>query len=208
MQSSSSETGCRILVIDDTPEIHDDFRKILCGGAQTDPKLEAAEAVMFGQGDTAVPHIRFEVDSAFQGHHGLAKVFHALDAGSPYAMVFLDVRMPPGWDGIELAPRLWLADPNLFVVICTAFADYSWEKIFEKIGASDQMFFLKKPFDRTEVMQLAYNLTRKWVSRRAARLRHKHLEKSLAGRDALSREVSDKIHAEIMRLLPDGKKAD
>lgn len=208
MQCSPSETGYRILVVDDTPEIHDDFKKILCGEHRSDSQMAAAEAVLFGQSDTLAPPVSFEVDSAFQGQHGLARVYHALESGHPYALVFLDVRMPPGCDGIELAPRLWVADPDLQIVICTAFADYSWETLFAKIGASDRMFFLKKPFDRTEVMQLAHNLTQKWKSCQAARFRQKQLEKSLSGRDALAREMSEKIHAEIINLLPGAKTID
>jgi DNA-binding NtrC family response regulator len=73
--------------------------------------------------------------------------------------------MPPGWDGIQVTPKLWVADPYLPVVICTAYSDYSWEEMFARIGTSDRTFILKKPFDREEVLQLAHALTARRRSR-------------------------------------------
>jgi len=206
MQAPQSEASYRILVIDDSPEIHEDFRKILSGKRGSTSRLEAAEAVLFDQPEPAGIVSEFEVDSAFQGEHGLAKVYHALQEDRPYALVFLDVRMPPGWSGIEVAPKLWIADPDLQIVICTGYSDYSWEEMFAKIGTSDRMFALKKPFDRMEVLQLAHNLTRKWEFRQGTRLRQKHLEKTLPTRDLLAQQQSEKLHAEIMNLLENKQK--
>lgn len=205
MENPETEANYRILIIDDSPEIHEDFRKILCGKRNT-TQLEAAEAALFDRAEAINAKTEFEVDSAFQGEHGLAKIYHALQEGRPYAMAFLDVHMPPGWNGLEVAPKLWIADPDLQIVICTAHAEYSWEEIFSKVGTSDRMFALKKPFDRMEVLQLAYNLTRKWEFRQGTRIRQKHLEKSLSTRDIVARQRSEKLHAEIMQLLGDEKK--
>jgi CheY-like chemotaxis protein len=159
MKTPRRITKHRILVIDDNPSIHQDFRNILCEDRSCGSKLEVAESALFGEPVTRKKQPEFEVDSAFQGEQGLAKVFHAIQEGRPYLMAFVDVRMPPGLNGIELAPKLWLADPNLYIVICTAFSDYSWEEVSARIGRSDRMFILKKPFDRMEVLQLAHNLT-------------------------------------------------
>src|SRR5690242_11002337 len=144
----------RILVIDDNPDIHNDFRKILCAERVRGSKLEAMEAELFQETGFLGKQSRFEIDSAYQGQEGLARVHHAMQEDKPYEMAFVDVRMPPGLDGIEVTPMLWAADPGLQIVICTAYSDYSWEEMFAKIGTSDRMFFLKKPFDRIEVLQL------------------------------------------------------
>ena len=152
----------RILVIDDNPEIHHDFRKILCLNRSRASKLEAMEAELFDEETGFLgKQLRFEVDSAFQGTEGLARVHHALQEGRPYEMAFVDVRMPPGLDGIEVTPMLWKADPTLQIIICTAYSDYSWEEMFAKVGTSDRMFFLQKPFDRIEVLQLSHALVEK-----------------------------------------------
>jgi FixJ family two-component response regulator len=121
-------------------------------------------------------------------------------------MTFLDINMPPGWSGIEVAPRLWVADPELQIVICTGNADFSWEDIFVKIGTSDRMFILKKPFDRMEVLQLAHNLTARWRDSQKQQLRQKHLDQTLQTRAVIAERMSERLHTEIMRLLPDSKK--
>jgi CheY-like chemotaxis protein len=169
MKNTDGETSHRILVIDDNPDIHEDFRKILCGD-RSNTALDAAEAALFGTTPGPRQQARFEVDSAYQGEHGLARVNHAVQEGRPYEIAFVDVRMPPGWDGIEVTPKLWIADPDLQIVICTAYSDYTWEEMFAKVGTSDRMYFLQKPFDRAEVLQFAHTLTarRRSTSRREA----------------------------------------
>ena len=202
MNDPLNDSVRRILVIDDDANVHEDFRKILCADRRNSSNLEAVEAVLFNSPKALGPQYEFEVDSAFQGENGLAKVYHALQEGRPYSMAFLDVRMPPGWTGIEVAPKLWVADPDLQIVICTAGADYSWEEMFVKVGTSDRMFMLKKPFDRMEVLQLAHNLTDKWSTRTIRRKRQEHLERDLRARSVVGDKVSDKLYSEIMQLLP------
>ena len=152
----------RILIIDDTPTIHDDFRKILTPLVQTNPQVDTLAAAIFGHADPTTPAVRFELESAVQGQTGLALVQDALAEGRPYALAFVDMRMPPGWDGLETIRRLWAVDPQLQVVICTAYSDHSWSAITERLGKSDNLLILKKPFDNVEVLQLAHALTRKW----------------------------------------------
>jgi len=159
MNDAAPPVKHRILVIDDNPAIHDDFRKILCQDRVSGSKLEAQEAELFGLAPSLGNQSEFVIDSAFQGEQGLARVYHALQEGVPYSLAFVDVRMPPGWDGIEVTPKLWMADPDLPVVICTAYSDYTWEEMFARLGTSDRMFILKKPFDREEVLQIAHTLT-------------------------------------------------
>ena len=194
----------RILVIDDNPAIHEDFRKILCADRTSASKLESAESVLFGAPESRDGQLHFEIDSAHQGQEGLARVYHAIQEGHPYSMAFVDVRMPPGWDGIEVAPRLWLADPDLQIVICTAYSDYTWEQMFAKLGASDRMFILQKPFDRMEVLQLAHSLTEKRrLTGDKSRLRH--LENGVEARTKALESMSQRLQSEIAELRRLGK---
>src|SRR5713226_4709359 len=96
----------RILVIDDNRAIHEDFRKIFNSVGPAEGGLAATESALFG--DTAAPEAgtSFQFDSAFQGQEGLALIQQALKENRPYAMAFVDVRMPPGWDGIETIARV------------------------------------------------------------------------------------------------------
>jgi len=161
MKSSIVEKNLRVLIVDDSRAIHDDFRKILSGKARA-LAMSAAEAELFGEPTATVAAASFELDSAYQGEEAVEMIRRAASAGRPYAMAFMDVRMPPGWDGIETTEKAWLVDPNLQVVICTAYSDYSWGEMIARLGRSDRLVILKKPFDNVEALQLAAALTEKW----------------------------------------------
>jgi PAS domain S-box-containing protein len=166
----------RILIVDDNSAIHDDFRKILGNKSDAQSRLEDVEATLFGEGSTVTDRIGFRIDSAFQGKEALALVQEALDEGDPYVMAFVDVRMPPGWDGIETLERVWQCAPELQAVICTAYSDYSWDDMTRRLGHSDNLLILKKPFETVEVLQLAHALTHKSVLARQAKLRMEDLD--------------------------------
>jgi CheY-like chemotaxis protein len=127
----------RILIIDDNPKIQADFRKVLLGGVRNSPPDEARQDLLDELektilGDSTPDEKQqsqlpgFEVDSARQGQQGLTMLTAALDAGQPYALGFVDMRMPDGWDGVRTIEELWKKDPDLQVVICTAYSDRSW----------------------------------------------------------------------------------
>jgi signal transduction histidine kinase len=181
MINSRQENQRRVLIVDDSRAIHDDFRKIL-GGKGAAVAVNADEAELFG-----MPHLSpvargFELDSAFQGEEALAMVKAALAEGRPYAMAFMDVRMPPGWDGIETTAQIWAIDPNVQIVICTAYSDYSWGETIARLGQSDRLVILKKPFDNVEALQLAAALTEKWELGRQAKQQMADLEKLVEAR--------------------------
>ena len=168
----------RILVIDDNPEIHRDFRKVLAPEDDAGA-LAAAEAVLFGDAPAAPAQTGFAIDCASQGAEGLALAERAAAEGSPYAVAFVDMRMPPGWDGLETIARLWRADAQLQCVICTAYSDHSWREVTARLGRSDRLLILKKPFERIEILQTADALAAKWQHARAAE-RALRLEAELA----------------------------
>jgi two-component system cell cycle sensor histidine kinase/response regulator CckA len=183
----------RILLVDDNPAIHEDFKKVLLDSQSCNDALDDAEAMLFEEKPKPKPQLaRFTIESAYQGQEALEKVRQAIAKGEPFALVFMDVRMPPGWDGIETIERLWQVDPSLQAVVCTAFSDYSWETMTERLGISDNLVLLKKPFDSAEVLQMAHALTKKWLVTRQAEWRAEQLEEMVATRtiafDAASAE--------------------
>jgi diguanylate cyclase len=159
---NETQSSHRILVVDDNTAIHEDFRKILIKSTAPAADLEDMESMLFGSDSRTICPSLFEIDCAFQGKEGLEMVQKANAEGRPYALAFVDGRMPPGWDGIETISHLWKACPDLQVVLCTAYADYSWQEIRRVLGESDSLLILKKPFDNVEVLQLAHAMTRKW----------------------------------------------
>jgi len=185
MNTTSPEKNLRILVVDDNRSIHADFQKILAGENPAD-KARAMEAALFGESTDVRRLIRFELSSAFQGKDGFEMVQRALAEGRPYAMAFMDVRMPPGWDGIETIARIWEIDPEMQIVLCTAYSDYSWDEMGDKLGQSDKLVILKKPFDNVEALQLATALTEKWHLARQAKSQLENLEAIV---DARTREL-------------------
>ena len=186
----------RILLVDDTAAIHEDFRKILTPHATTSPKLTATEAALFGESSRLESTV-FELDSAYQGQEALAKLQAALLAGRPYAMAFVDMRMPPGWDGVQTIERLWRVDPRLQVVICTAFSDHSWEDVQGRLETSDRLLILKKPFDAIEVRQLAHALTTKWQMTQQAALQMSALEEAVRERTLELTRANQALQAQI-----------
>ena len=185
MNTSPIPKNLRILIVDDNRGIHEDFHKIL--GEESSPQsahAAAAEALLFGEPNNGATADAFELDSAYQGIEGLEFIQRARAAGHPYAVVFMDVRMPPGWDGIETTARIWEVDPDVQVVLCTAFSDYSWDEMRKKLGRPDRLLILKKPFDNVEVLQLATALTEKWRLRQQTHQQVGQLEERVRQRTA------------------------
>ncbi|TKS60729.1 MAG: diguanylate cyclase response regulator [Nitrospira sp.] len=161
MTMEVNDQNHRVLVIDDNQAIHEDFRKILQTTAGEE-SLDQARAALFGDQPLLRARERFELDCSEQGQAALNLVQMARNEGRPYAVAFVDMRMPPGWDGLETIEHLWKVDPGLQVVICTAYSDRPWDEITERVGRNDKLLILQKPFNGIEVLQLASALCRKW----------------------------------------------
>ncbi|MBK9991380.1 MAG: response regulator [Verrucomicrobia bacterium] len=186
----------RILVIDDTPSIHEDFRKILnpsTDPAESNARVQSLASAIFGKTNLPPAPIRFTVDSAMQGEEGLERVIDALTESRPYAVAFVDMRIPPGWDGLETIRHLWGADPQLQIVICTAYSDHSWSAISERLGYSDNLLILKKPFDHIEALQLAHSLSRKWQLARDNAANVRQLDELVARRTYQLSEAEERF---------------
>jgi len=201
---SAPSLNRRILVVDDNPAIHEDFRKILSRTREAANQLAHAEAELFGDtpaDPTTIMPEGFDLSSALQGQEALEKVREAQSALRPFAMAFMDIRMPPGWDGIETTLRLWEEAPDLEVVICTAHTDYSWQDMLRQLAHPDRFLVLKKPFEAIEVLQLAHSLTAKWELGRQARLRQEQLEKMVQERTEHLQNALAKVKT-LTGLLP------
>jgi diguanylate cyclase (GGDEF)-like protein len=184
-ESAFEVVPTKILVIDDTPAIHADIRKILTP-AQVDDELDALTAELFDDpsGELRDTDVSYEVDSAFQGNTGLSMVAKAIEAGEPYSVAFIDVRMAPGWDGIETIERIREIDDKMQIVLCTAYSDYSWEELRNRFGRNDWLLIIKKPFDVAEVQQLACALAEKWNLAQQASFNMQRLEHIVTNRTA------------------------
>ena len=193
----------RVLIIDDNEDIHRDFRHVLAPipKAASRSRLDELEAAILGEEASQQPtQPSFELTSAFQGAQGLSLVQQALKDGTPYAVAFVDMRMPPGWDGLETLTRLWQVDPSLQAVLCSAYSDYSWESVQARLGQTDRLLILKKPFDPSEVRQMAWALLEKWNHSAATQRREQELRRSEATLQTLLRMLPDAL----LRVGADG----
>jgi response regulator RpfG family c-di-GMP phosphodiesterase len=200
-----TEENRRILIIDDNESIHVDFRKIIAGNPTHEADLNSAASALFDeQPQRAILQAPFIVDSAMQGQEAVARVQQSVEQGRPYAVAFVDVRMPPGWNGIETVQRLWQIDRDIQVVMCTAYSDYSWSDMIAAFGVTDRLLILKKPFDNIEVRQLVCALVAKWnlaqkASRNVKELKEMVLEQTRAVTRAHEETVDRLVQASLCR---------
>jgi PAS domain S-box-containing protein len=206
MTAEAAPRASRVLIVDDNRAIHEDFQKIFQRDDRLARQIDQTEAALFDEVEPAVERPEedgFQLDSGYQGESGLDLVRQALESGRPYAMAFMDVRMPPGWDGVETTAKIWELDPDIQIVICTAYSDYAWDEMLAKLGKTDRFVILKKPFDNIEVLQLAHSLTRKWRLLQESKAKLAGLEVLVAARTAEIFQEQEKFKA-IFDNSPEG----
>lgn len=188
----------RILIADDNKDIHDDIKYILetsSGYMEDYQETRLLKEELFGESlkepaNKPVIDIRYIIHDAYQGNEAIEMVRSAKEAGEPYSLIFMDVRMPPGMDGIETIERIWEIDPNVGVVICTAYSDYSWDQIVSKLGQKDNLLFIRKPFDNVSLKQIALAMTTKWSLKMQV---DKHIENLEHEVDKRTRELKQTV---------------
>jgi PAS domain S-box-containing protein len=196
----------RILIVDDNKSIHDDYRTILIPkGNENLNELNAIEDDLFGEPATADQDsidgkTGYEVDSAYQGVEAIEMVRNAVAEGRPYAMAFMDVRMPPGIDGIETISRIWKEFPYTEMVICTAYSDYSLNDIVSRLGFTDRLLFLTKPFASIAVKHMAQSLVTKWNMGEVSRHHTLTLEQDVMERTRQLQEMLDDLNSKNRKL--------
>ena len=149
-----------VLVVDDDASIRATYRHIL----QPPPsELGGLEALISGAGDVVESENLFRVIEADQGETAVDLQRSALDQGVRYQLAFIDMRMPPGWDGMRTAIALRAQDPSIYIVIATAFSDYDVNALQHAL--EHDVVLLRKPFNQEEVYQLARTLCQSWETR-------------------------------------------
>ncbi|MFN3191442.1 MAG: response regulator transcription factor [Aureliella sp.] len=194
---NEAEYERRILIIDDNQSIHDDFRRVLLS-SDDNSELAELEAACFGDSisQDKAPSLNLTLTHALQGEEGVAYARDAFDSNAPFDLAFVDMRMPPGWDGLYTIQELWKVDPDLEVVICTAYSDHTWNEIVAEVGHNHHLLILKKPFEVVEIQQMALGLTEKRRMSRLASLKMDELKELVVEQTHHLRE--DKLNVEAM----------
>jgi CheY-like chemotaxis protein len=146
----------RVLVVDDNEGVHEDFRRVFASAANDATELDGLAAALFGAGSsTAKPPSRYETQHAMQGFEGVDLTRSALQDGLPFDVAFVDMRMPPGLNGVQTTAQLWKLDPQLQVVLCTAYSDFRWSEVMNVLGNTANLHLLRKPFSAAQARQVA-----------------------------------------------------
>ncbi len=189
------QSACRILIVDDNPSIHEDVERAL-RGPSADPLADKEVALFGSTGQEKAPHsslgpMVFEIHKAVSGMQALDLVQAARREQRPFDLAFVDMRMPMGWDGLETIRHLWQVEPELEVVICTAYSDYSWQEMVSQLGCNDRFLVLKKPFDAIEARQMALTIVAKAALRRKQAEQLRVLEQARQQADEANRAKSE-----------------
>lgn len=182
----------RILIADDEPDLVDDYQCALITRAPEESEMRLAELQdeLFGPQPSSTSLPQLELVAVNRGEAAVEAVSQARDQGQPFSAAFLDVRMPPGMNGLEAAMKIRELDAQLPIVIVTAYSDVQTIDLAKQIPPADRLFVLQKPFHTTEIQQLAIALIARLEQERAAETREV---------PQILRELTDQL-----RALPGG----
>ncbi len=194
----SNDYNNRILIIGDMPEIHADRRAMT---TRNSPSTEPGEPVACTQLETLLIDRRtqtsdmpngFQINTAPPDADAAAIVGHAAEEGTPYAMAFIGVPTPPGVESFDTIARMWEADPELQIVVCSAYANRVWAECVEKLGCTDRLLLLRKPFDQAEAWQITLALTQKWNLGQQASVKLEEMH-------AIAKATNEQLHEQIKK---------
>ncbi len=202
MSDLNSHHVNRVLVVDDDAHLINEYLK--CLGEDYEPDtatttLGDLEKVLFGEETDEKGAARFEVHSRNQGEAAIEAVQAAVDRQEPFAIVFIDIRMPPGIDGIEAAKQIREIDPNVNIVVVTGSLSSGPDNLGKLIPPADKVFFFKKPFHGVECRQLAAALCGKWHADMALRKANEDLERRVEERTEALQKIA---YFDLVTRLP------
>ena len=171
-----TELNRRILLVDDEPKILDELTKVLSPDEMAGQEIKELESRLFGQSaKTRTAKKSYDVLCCRQGDEALEAVQKALQDDQPFAVAFLDVRMPPGPDGVWTAEHIRKIDPNIQIVMMTGYSDFDISEIAKRVPPEDKLLYVQKPIHSQEIRQFALALTAKWQSDYLLHLQNEHL---------------------------------
>ena len=150
----------RVLIVDDQEEMHQDFEEML------NPRLieastdELVDGIGLEEEESFMPEL--EIMHATSGERAFEIIKSALEDENPIAVAYIDIRMPPGWDGVETTRRIREIDKNIQIVMMTAHTDRSLPEIMQNMELIHKLLYIRKPCHRESVQQMTISLVEKW----------------------------------------------
>ncbi|MDC0254242.1 response regulator [Bacteriovoracales bacterium] len=196
----------KVLIVDDDVDVQNTIGDILLPDDDDSDDLQDLKSSLFGnESEEIKEEVVYDISYASQGLEAIGKVMEAKEKGEHFALAFMDVRMPPGIDGIMTAQKLWEIDPDIEIVLCSAYSDYTWDQVVLKLGVTDKLIILKKPFVPEEINQLALSLTKKWTIvnnlEEAVRERTIELEKANQSKNDFLAKMSHEIRTPMNAIM-------
>ena len=194
----------RILVVDDDPGVRDAFREILAP-SQTSNIAEKGAALFGDPGsepEACTPET-YDLILVENGEAGVRAVEQSIEDKLPFAVAFIDMNMP-GIDGAETSRRIWMLDPQVKIVIVTAFSEYKPCDIIN-IAQRDDLFYLRKPFNTDEIKQFARALSNQWYVERDREILATRLEKANAELEDMNKNLQKKVEEQTAILVQSEK---
>ena len=153
-------TNNRVLIVDDQPEIHRDFSEVLRPRFAKTTSDDLAAMFEPEEAQRLMPDI--ELIDATSGEQACEIIKSAKESNAPIAVGFVDIRMPPGIDGVETIRRVRQIDRDIELVIMTAYSDKPLPDIIRDMELLHKLLYIRKPFAREEIQQMTLSLLGKW----------------------------------------------
>ncbi|QDT13564.1 EAL domain-containing protein [Planctomycetes bacterium K23_9] len=206
--SNEQKKARRILIVDDQQHIHDTFGRVFADRTPSkDGALSEFEAMFLDADDSDKPAAAVQppaycLTHVNDGESALTAVRDAIAEDKRYSVAFVDMRMPNGLDGLETTEQIWKIDPDLQVIICTAYSDHTWDDVLQRLGCNDRLLLLKKPFERDEARQMAMTMSEKSRLAQAQRTQVTSLESEVGLRRHAENELRVMAHRDALTSLP------
>ena len=182
-----------ILAVDDDRAILDLYHKVFCASPQ------AVESSPSSGDDQTANSNHYTVSRPFvltlceQAEEAVEAVRMATEKERPFAMALVDVRLPPGPDGVWAAEQIRRVDPNIGIVLVTGYFDTDLGEVERRVPPPDKLLYLQKPFNPKEILQFASSMCAKWEAEHELSRINVHLEAMVAERTSALTEVNRRL---------------
>jgi CheY-like chemotaxis protein len=145
----------KVLVADDDEHILDCYREAFGDDDQTSQTqaLKALAIELFDTTNDLEEQPKFQIVACNQGDDAIKVAETARKDGEPFDVVILDVRMPPGIDGVEAGSQIRKLDPDVEIIFVTGYSDVPFEELQRRVPPPMHLHYFNKPLSFTQLAE-------------------------------------------------------